>query len=65
MIKENFDRYIGAGETDVFNIDFYYPGFMNLVRCVLRFKSKIIINGHYDDSDYIDEPYDPYDPVGF
>ena len=39
-IKENFDNYIGASETDVNDIDFYYPGFRNLFRCIERFYSK-------------------------
>ena len=61
-IKENFERYVGSSETDVNDTNFYHPGIINLIRCVLRLHSKININGYYDDSDYTDGPYYP---VGF
>ena len=35
-VKENFDNYIGVRE----DIDFYFPGFNNLFRCIERFNSK-------------------------
>ena len=38
LITENFDRFVEATEPDVNDINFYYPGFMNLLRCVLRLK---------------------------
>ena len=40
-IKENFDNYIGAREEDVNDIDFYFPVFNNLFRCIERFNSKL------------------------
>ena len=38
LIKENFDRFVEDTEPDVNDTNFYYPDFMNLLRCVLRLK---------------------------
>ena len=44
-IKDNFKDYVGCCETDVDDIDFYYPGFTNLYNTLKRFRSKIIPRG--------------------
>ena len=44
-IKDRFDFYVGYNETDVDEIDFYYPGFIKLYNTLLRFRAKIIIRG--------------------
>ena len=61
-IKDNFEDYVGCCETDVDDIDFYYPGFTNLYNTLKRFRSKIIPRGR-NNAPY--EIVDPYIPRGF
>ena len=61
-IKYTFDFYIGYSETDIDDIDFYYPGFTKLYNTLRRFRSKIIPRGR-NNSPY--EIVDPYIPRGF
>ena len=61
-IKDNFEDYVGCCETDVDDIDFYYPGFTNRYNTLKRFRSKIIPRGSNN------APYEivvPYIPRGF
>ena len=55
-IKYRFDFYIGYSETDVDDIDFYYPGLTNLYTTLKRFRSKIILRGRNN------APYEIVDP---
>ena len=61
-IKDNFEDYVGRCETDVDDIDFYYPSFTNLYNTLKRFRSKIIPRGR-NNAPY--EIVDPYIPRGF
>ena len=61
-INDNFEDYVGCCETDVDDIDFYYPGFTNLYNTLKRFRSKIIPGGR-NNAPY--EIVDPYIPRGF
>ena len=55
-IKDRFDFYFGYSETDVDDIDFYYPDFTNLYNTLVRFRTKIIIRGRNN------TPYEVVDP---
>ena len=61
-IKDNFENYVGCCETDVDDIDFYYPGFTNLYTTLKTFRSKNIPRGR-NNAPY--EIVDPCIPRGF
>ena len=61
-IKDRFDFYVGYSVTDAADIDFYYPGFINLYNTLVRFRAKVITRGR-NNAPY--EIVDPYIPRGF
>ena len=61
-IKDRFDFYVGFGETDVDDIDFYYPGFTKLYNVLKRFRAKMILRGR-NNAPY--EIVDPFIPRGY